>query len=194
MDKNVLQGFIKLLNSENDPDAVMGLRGVQKILKEYNINLGDILLYAADNHEQFIKEAKPAEDVQAAPQAAAPAEKAVSTNASGVPEFTVLSNGAIEVLGNSYQLSGHAVEAVDMIAVNLQDSIVAAILNKCHFKLKLFDVKNDKDEITETILRAEFDRDGMQPVQIWSNTKGEAGALAAVLRNLVKSNMPDLVA
>ena len=73
-------------------------------------------------------------------------------------------------------------------------ALVAATLNKSRFKLKLLDVKNGKGEIIETVLQAEYERDGMIPVRIWSNVRGEVAALATVLRRAVANTLPDLVA
>ena len=118
-----------------------------------------------------------------------------------VPEFKILSAGDIEVTlpntssGNIYKLPGEASADAEAIVHSFKDAIVAAILNKCGLKIKLFDAKDDNGAIVETVLRAEYNRDDMVPINIWSNpSKGEAGSLATVLRQIITAETPDLAA
>ena len=83
----------------------------------------------------------------------------------------------------------------DVIASNLKDAVVAAVINKSRFKLKMVDTKDAKGKIVETILQAEYERPGMSPVRIWVlNNRGEVGALAVVLRKAVANSLPELAA
>lgn len=192
MDKDLLEKLLKMLASDNDADAVMGLRGAQKLFQSAGAELEDALRYAADHTAQWAK----CKEVIHQQKAAAP-----TVNNSGVPECRVTRPGVLEVVpagkttGELYPLPGESARDAEKIAVCLKDAIVAAVINKSRFKLKLNDIKNNKGEIVETILQAEYERTGMVPVQIWlMNNRGEVGALAAVLRKLVANNMPDLMA
>ncbi len=98
--------------------------------------------------------------------------------------------GVQEVIALPALAAAHA----GMIAESLTDAIVAAVINKSRMKLKLVDNKNSKGEIIETILRAEYDRDGMMPVQVWVNARGEVAALAVVLRKGLANAMPEIMA
>ena len=53
---------------------------------------------------------------------------------------------------------------------------------------------DDPGEFLALRLRAEYDRDGMMPVQVWVNARGEVAALAAVLRKGLANAMPEIMA
>ena len=116
-----------------------------------------------------------------------------------VPDIRVQGSNAVEIVLSGKtevcQLPGESAQHADTIATNLKDAVIAAVLNKSKFKLKLFDIKNGKGEITETALQAEYDRAGMVPIRIWVlNNRGEVGALASVLRKAVSTSLPELAA
>jgi len=119
---------------------------------------------------------------------------------SKLPECRAPRAGALEIVppgkaqGDIQVLPGASARHAETISSNLKDAIVAAIVNKSRFKLKLSDIKNNGGEVLETILQAEYERADMQPVRIWMNTRGEAGALAVVLRKAVAQSLPELVA
>jgi hypothetical protein len=193
MDKSLLEKFLRLMESPNDPDAVMGLRGLQNLFQSEKASLNEALRYAADHMEQWL--AKPAVDKPVEKVAVASA----AVNMSGVPDCRVSRSGVLEIVregnstGDAYPLPGESARHADAISQCLMDAIVAAVINKSRFKLKLNDVKNSKGDI-ETVLQAEYERPGMSPVPVWTNTRGEVGALATVLRKLVATSLPELAA
>jgi len=201
MDKDLLAKFIDLMNSENDSDAIMGLRGVQNLFKDIGGSFKNTLMQASDNIIAIEVNKKQSSFINSASlnNSDIAENKIESVNESGVPELRVLSEGSIELVlsGNSsgkiYKLPEEsAIDIID-IAENMKDSMVAAIISKCKFKLKLFDIKDDGGNIIETELRAEYEREDVIPVKIWSNnSRGETGLLASVLRKLVSTNISNL--
>lgn len=195
MDKELLKKFLRLMASKSDPDAVMGLRGAQDLCRSEKVTLEDALQYAFDHVGQWKKQHSSADHKPVAETAAPPA-----VNMSGVPECRLSRPGILEIVpvgnavGDMYQLPGESAQHAEVIALHLKDAIVAAVVNKSRFKIKLSDVKNQNSEVTETVLRAEYDRAGMTPVMIWANNRGEVGALATVLRKIMSHSLPELMA
>lgn len=196
MDKSELFTMLKQLGSDNDSDAVMALRGVQALFEEAGTSLANAVTYAADHLDEIAK-------TGAAEAGAAPGgetEERMPVSVSGMPQCISPGPGNVELIapgetkGNIVALPGAAADDADSIATGLKDALVAAAINKSRLKLKLMDVKNNRGEIVETILQAEYDRDDMAAVRVWANIKGEAASLATVLRKAVAANFPDLVA
>ncbi|MCE9507950.1 MAG: hypothetical protein K8R48_06530 [Alphaproteobacteria bacterium] len=202
MDKNLLEKFLKLLGSDQVSDSLMGLYGVQDLFKAEGASLDNALRYAADNLDKLGQGAGKTIDLQAAEKSAAPAVAKPAAppvvNISGVPECRMLRAGILEIVqpgkadGDAYQLPGTSAQDAESIALGLKDAIVAAVINKSRFKLKLLDIKTGKGDILETILQAEYERVGMTPVRVWVGSRGDVGALAAVLRKAVATSMPEL--
>lgn len=202
MDKALLKKYLKLIHSETDSDAVMGLRGAQNLFKSAGVSVEDALQYAVDHLDQWRpakKEKAPESKFVKKTATGEVTAKSPVVALAGVPECRVVSPGVIEVIpagkasGETCKLPGEAAIDAKLIAAHLKDAIVAALVNKSHFKLKLFDIKNAKEEIVETVLQAEYDRDGMTPIRIWKHNRGELGALATVLRRLITKSFPDIV-
>jgi hypothetical protein len=196
MDKKLLEQYLKLLGVDNDVDAVMGLRGLQSLFVSAGTSMESALRYAADHLDQYAQKTVASTDRQAAVASSAPA----GVNMSGVPECRISRPGTIEIVlsgktsGDVYSLQGEAAKQAEVVAAHLKDAIVVAVVNKSRFKLKLVDIKNSNSEGIETVLQAEYERPGMTPVRIWVNSRGEVGALAALLRKAMSSSLPDLVA
>jgi hypothetical protein len=194
MSKDLLEKFLKLINSANDSDAVMGLRGAQNLFRSEKASLAEGLSYAYDHIDQWRQSSHPAV------AASATVEAAAAVNMTGVPECRIVRPGVLEVVreGNSkgdiYPLPGASAGDAETIALHLKDAIVAAVINKSRFKIKLNDIKNNNGDILETVLQAEYDRPGMTPVRLWVNNRGEVGALATVLRKVVTQSLPELAA
>lgn len=201
MKREDLEALLKAIEDTHDSDAILGLRGLQNLFLAEGVSFSDALRFAAaglpalkarrDQGKVIEAEVKKT-SVPAAPQAALAAR--------GMPDCRVLSPGRFEILipGAAQPEpvtlpDGSAADAQD-IALHLKDALVAAVINKSRFKLKLFDVKNGKGEIVETALQAEYDRDGMSPIRVWVGVKGEVAALATVLRKAVANCAPDFVA
>lgn len=191
IDNKELEVLLKQVMSDSDSDAVMGLRGLQALFKESGAPLHVALRYAADNIAAYAKT-----DAGAA-SPAAKAERA-PVSVSGMPQCISQQKGHIDLIppgqtaGTNVALPGLAAETAEAVAGGLKDALVAAVINKSRFKLKVVDVKNGRGEVTETLLQAEYDREGMTAVRVWSNVKGEVAALAAVLRKAVATAFPDL--
>ena len=109
------------------------------------------------------------------------------------------SAGSLEIVmsgksdGDVYQLPGEAAKCAEIIAACLKDAIVVAVISKSKFKLKLKDIKKGS-KVIETILQAEYAADGVAPVVVWRNSRGEVGTLAAVLRKVITDSFPELAA
>ena len=138
---------------------------------------------------------------QAAPAKDTAVAKPASDNIAGVPECRMPRPGCIEIVlagksqGEIVQLPPVAAADAPTIAANLKDALVAAVINKSRFKIKVLEIKNSRGELMEAVLQAEYERSGMSPVRVWVNpTKGDVALLAAVLRKAVASNLPELVA
>lgn len=202
MDRDMTERLIAMMSSENDTDAVMGLRGLQGLLRAEGVDFAQAMT-AMVGHAAAMKAAPssitappaPAVSTTVAP-AAPPSVPAAA--AGGLPQCSAAGSditlatpaGAREVIALPAEAAAHA----PTIAESLTDAIVAAVINKSRMKLKLVDNKNSKGEVVETILRAEYDRDGMMPVQVWVNARGEVAALAAVLRKGLANAMPEIMA
>ena len=193
MNQAQFEQMMKLISSSVDAEAVMGLRSLHRLFEGDGITLAQALRYAVDN----IPAIRAAHPAAAALQEAKP-RAAVST--SDMPQCRVPKAGHIEIIlagktaGTIVQLQGAAAAADEEIALHMKDVFVAAVLNRSRFKLKLKDITNSKGEVVETLLQAEYERDGMAPVPVWKNVKGEVAALATLLRKTVAAALPDLVA
>lgn len=196
MAKKDLEKYLRVLSSKDDHEAVMGLLGAQNLFQSLGGSVEDALRYALENIDVWKRREEKMIDQPPEKKMAS----AAVTNVSGVPECRVSKAGVLEVVqpgkvqGDAYALPGESARYADAIAGNLKDAIVAAVINKSRFKLKLLDVRNGKGEVTETVLRAEYERAGMTPVCVWGNSRGEVGALAAVLRKAMANSLPELVA
>ncbi len=198
MDREMTDRLIAMMTSENDTDAVMGLRGLQGLLKSEGIDFAQAM--ASMLAQAPAAKAAPVPAAPAAPQALAPTAppSVPAASAGGLPQCSAAGSditlatpaGAREVIS----LPAEAAAYAPMIAESLTDAIVAAVINKSRMKLKLVDSKNSKGEVVETTLRAEYDREGMMPVQVWVNARGEVAALAAVLRKGLANAMPEIMA
>jgi hypothetical protein len=228
MNKALLSRFLTSIMSENDSEALLGLRGAQDLFKTSGARFDLALNYALDNFEKWASapqitppatepQAKPAVDLQAKPAVETQIKSAVEPPAQPVPAETVTAAapvsafsggfpdirspraGVIEIIqagkihGDIHVLPGLAAADATHIGETLKDAIVAAIINKSRFKLKLADTKNNRGEILETTLQAEYDRADMSPVKIWVNNRGEVGGLAVILRKAVSVAVPELV-
>ncbi|MCC7036867.1 MAG: hypothetical protein IT560_06110 [Alphaproteobacteria bacterium] len=196
MDKPGLEKMLKMTDSDSETDAIMGLRGIQGGFRAEGLTLSEAVLFAFDNIA-VMKQRKPAVTIEQKPAAPA-APKPVSTT--GMPNCRMPKPGHIELLapgaasGTVIALPPSAAEDAAHIADHLKDALVASVINKSRFKLKLFDVKNARGEILETCLQAEYDRDGMAVVKIWTNVRGECANLATLLRKAAAQVYPDLYA
>jgi hypothetical protein len=192
MDKSLLDKFLRLLKSETDSDAVMGLRGAQNLFKSAGASLEDGLRYAADHLDKWKSSATTIDHKPTQKEPSAASAVAVA----GMPGCRMARAGVLELVpvgkdnGDLYPLPGESAKHAEHIAHGLKDAIVAAVINKSRFKLKL----NDLKATGETALQAEYERAGMTPVQIWVNNRGEVGALATVLRKAVANSLPELAA
>lgn len=193
MDSEAFSRMLKMAGSDSDSDAVMGLRGLQGLFLEDGVTFEAAVRYARENLEAI--RAKNPKTIEAAPKAG-PGPVTVS----GMPQCRVPKPGCIEIIppgasaGAIVQMQGVAADSAEAIAFGIKDALVAAVINKSRFKLKVVDVKNGRGEVVETILQAEYDREGMSPVRVWTNVRGEVAALATVLRKGVATSLPDLVA
>lgn len=196
MNKEVLEKYLKLLGSDNNSDAVRGLRGIQSLFQSAGASLDNSLRTAADNLDRCVQDAGKTVDSRSERQSIARADVKIS----GVPQCRVPRAGSVEIVlsgrteGDIYQLPGESARHAEIIADHLKDTVVAAILNKSRFKLKLLDIKNGRGEVVETALQAEYEHPDMVPVRIWVNSRGEAGALATVLRKAVAKSLPEMAA
>lgn len=200
MDIDLLEKFLKLIRSENDSDALMGLRGAQNLFQSEKTSLEDALRHAARDVSSWRKEQPVTVD------AAAPAKKKENVppppvTASGMPQCRITGAGVLEIIpagkteGHAYPLPGESAQDAETIAINLKDAIVASILNKSRFKLKMADTKDNQGNVTECTLQAEYERGGMVPIKIWTlKNRGEVGGLAAVLRKAMSTSLPELFA
>ncbi len=200
MDREMLDRLIAMMASENDTDAVMGLRGLQGLLRTEGVDFAK-LIAAAVAQAGAMKTAAPAPAapvIEQTPVAAAKAPPSVPVATGGLPQcvasgsdLTLATPAGVQEVIN---LPALAAQSAGMIAESLTDAIVAAVINKSRMKLKLVDVKDPKGLVVETMLRAEYDREGMMPIQVWVNARGEVAALAAVLRKGLANAMPDIMA
>ena len=196
MDQKMLERLAAMMASDNDADALMGLRAFQGYLRERDADFTAALALCVAHLEEL--RAMPSLPAAAAIEQESKAAAAVPAMA-GLPQCRA-GGGLIEILaagqaqGEKVQLPAAAAEQSHAIAESLKDAIVAAVINKSRMKLKLVDVKNNRGEVTETILQAEYDRDGMTPVRVWVNARGEVAALAAVLRRALANAVPEVMA
>jgi hypothetical protein len=200
MEKAVFEKMMRMLASDNDADAVLGLRGIQALLAERGTNLATVLTYALERVGDL-----PAEGQTVDAQASAFMMPAASVQpplaVSGMPQCRVARTGLLEIRvpgdtrAHQVELTGEAAADAQNVADGLKDAMVAAVINKSRFKLKLYDIQNARGDVVEVTLRAEYDREGMTPLRIWSHAiKGEVAALAAVLRKAVANAAPDFIA
>ena len=193
MDNEVFIKMVKMTVSENDTDAMLGLRGLQGLFADEGIDFSGVLKYAV-THLADLKAAYPKAVAAEAKKGPGP------VTLSGMPQTRVPKAGCLELIppgkteGTILQMQGAAAENADVISLSMKDALVAAVLNKSRFKLKVADVKNGRGDVIESVLQAEYEREGMAPVRVWSNVKGEVATLATILRQAVKTAFPDLAA
>jgi hypothetical protein len=193
MDNEVYIKMVKMLSSENDTDAILGLRGLQGLFSDEGVDFSGVMKYAI-NHMDDLKKLHP--------KAVAAAEKKgpAPVTLSGMPQTRVPKPGFVELIppgkteGLLVQMQGAAVDNADVISLSMKDALVAAVLQKSRFKLKINDVRNGRGEVIESVLQAEYEREGMAPVRVWSNVKGEVAVLATTMRQAVKTAFPELAA
>lgn len=195
MDRQQVEKLLGMMASDSDSDAVMALRSLQGLLKSEGVDMGRIFDLALANLDTLKKQSLTIES------ALTPAKKAnAPVEISGMPQCRSPQPGSIELIapghskGEIVHLAGEAAAHADMIAEGLKDALLAAVINKSRFKLKLFDVKNVKGETVETALQAEYEREGMAPIRVWANVRGEVATVAAVLRKAVANTFPELAA
>jgi hypothetical protein len=200
MDQGLLEKLLKMAESETDTDALMGLRGLHGLLRSEGLALSGAVLYAVQNAAVW-KDKKSVTVEQAPPVKDTAVAKPPAANITGVPECRTPRAGCIEIVlagksqGEVVQLPPAAAADAPAIAANLKDALVAAVINKSRFKIKILETRNSKGETIEALLQAEYERSGMAPIRVWVNpTKGEVALLAAVLRKMIASNLPELVA
>lgn len=197
MDLPMLEKMLKMMESSGDTDALMGLRGAQRMFEAKGVGFTQAVLYAAQNVDTL--KASQKTTIEQAPASKFAASTAV-VNVSGMPDCRVQKPGHVEIVlagkaaGDPIVLPGASAADAEAIAMGLKDALAAAVVNKSRFKLKLVDVKNKRGEVVETVLQAEYERQGMIAIRIWGNVKGEVAALAAVLRKAVANALPELVA
>jgi hypothetical protein len=186
-----------MMASKNDSDAVMGLRSAQGLFQSEGISLVEALLFAAAS----LPALQAARRATIDHQPFSPAVRAAPlVNITGMPECRMPRLGHIEIVlsgkttGEVVSLPGASAAEAEAVALNMKDALIAAVINKSRFKLKVVDIRNNRGDIAETVLQAEYDRPGMTPIRVWSNVKGEVAALAAVLRRMVASCLPELLA
>lgn len=195
MDQDTLQKLIKMMQSENDADAVMGLRGLQALVKGEDVDFAKVIAFLGENLAALKEEnsAPPESQMQAA-------EPKGELKVSGMPQCVATQPGVLMIIppgqtnGESVPLPGAAAQESVEVAAHFKDVLVAAAINKSRFKLKVLDIKDKYGDVEETILQAEYDREGMSPIKVWGNVKGEVAALATVLRRAVANTFPDMVA
>jgi hypothetical protein len=193
MDKSGFDTLVSMMKSENDSDAVMGLRGFQALLRDESVPFASAL-------EHVFESLATLRAPLSTDQLTNATQERGEVKVSGMPQCVVVQAGVIMIIapgataGEKISLPGAAAEQSQEIAEGVKDVLVAAVINKSRFKLKLVDVKDRFGEVAETVLQGEYDRDNMQPVKVWSNVKGETAALASVLRRAVAAALPDLVA
>lgn len=189
MNDKELDRLSAMMVSENDGEALMALRALQAYVREHGVDFRQAMSFWVTHLPHMESKA----------EAPAPPVPVNTEAAAGLPQCRIES-GSIEILpagaasGEKVLLPAMAAGEAQAIADNLKDAIVAAVINKSRMKLKLLDIRNNRGEIVETALQAEYDRDGMMPVQIWLNARGEVAALAAVLRRALANAMPDVMA
>jgi hypothetical protein len=211
MNKALLSRFLTSIMSENDSEALLGLRGAQDLFKTSGTRFDLALNYAIEHFEKWAAASpapsavespvKSAAELQTktAPPDIAPSPTPAISSAGGFPNILSPRAGVIEIIqagkihGDIHVLPGLAASDATHIGEMLKDAIVASIINKSRFKLKLADTKNNRGEILETTLQAEYDRADMSPVKIWANNRGEVGGLAVILRKAVSIAVPELV-
>lgn len=199
MDKAGLEKMLKMTEQDSETDAIMGLRGMQGGFKSEGTTLSEAVLFAFDNLALLKQRKASAAPVIDQAKPAAPAAPPPVTT-SGMPNCRVSGPGQIELIapgassGLVLPLPGSSADAAEEIALHVKDALVAAIINKSRFKVKLLDVKNVRGEITETVMQAEYDRAGMATVRLWAAVRGEAAACATVLRKALAQAFPDLYA
>ncbi|MBI3440496.1 MAG: hypothetical protein HY052_01620 [Proteobacteria bacterium] len=196
MDKKLLEKYLKQIGSDSDVDAVMGLRGLYSLFQSTGVSMENALWYAVDHLNQCVRNTDKELEQQSPQQSPAASVASMSS----LPECRMSRPGMVEIVpsgkthGDLYPLPGSAARYADTIAAGLKDALVVAVVNKSRFKLKLIDAKGSRDEGAEAILQAEYERPGMTPVRVWAGSRGEVGALAAVLRKAMNNSVPELVA
>lgn len=198
MKREEFNGLISALTSTSDSDALLALHALVSYLRKEGI---DPQKAFGVMHEQLdqLKRESVTFDAVIQPVAAVSVERP-PVSVSGVPQCHAPKPGCIELIvpgttqGELVMLPGASAENSDAIADAVKDALLASVLNKSRFKLKLLDIKDQRGQIIETVLQAEYDRAGMTPIRIWVHARGEVASLAAVLRKAVANSFPDLVA
>ena len=110
MDKATLEKLVKLLSSETDTDAAMGLRSLQGYFRDEGTDLGRVIEFAIANMDELKKQGMTIEHVMGDP-----AKKShAPVNMSGMPQCWSPKSGCIELIpsgettGDVVQLTGES--------------------------------------------------------------------------------------
>ena len=172
------------------------------IFKAHGTALDDALIYALKNIDDI--------KAQFAPSAPAPTSPSLplsetlppqsDKSKSGLPHFTVKERmlyayAPDDIEGQAFSFSTLLDDAILIeIAERLKDAVVAAILSKTTFKLKLVDTKDTMGAVLSSEIRAEFMRPEIKPITIFQGNKGEAGVNINILRKALSYAIPSLLA
>lgn len=188
LDLALLNKLADRMLSQNEGEALSGLRAVSGMFTEKGVNLKDAVLFAASHMDMWaIKKTTP--DLE---------KKMAVVADPGIPDCRVEGAHSIRVIrpghkeSEVFTIGGDAAVQIADICQHLKDALVVALLHKSAFKLKLVDVKDGKGQVVETILQAEYQKAGSAPVKIWAGNRGEAGILATTLRKAAAWALPDL--
>jgi len=179
----MLDALLKMLDSENETDAALALKSLKSFLSAEDLSLPAALTFAFKNVDKWHVGGNSSPAVQSHKP-----ETRGLIQRQGMPECHSPRMGEIYIDGEMVLLTGAAADASADIALCFKDAIVAAVINKTRFKIKLQDVK----QTGETHMQAEYERDGMAPVRIWYGQRGEVAAAAAILRQALKSRLPEI--
>ncbi len=187
-DLELLSKLADRMLSGNDGEALSGLHAVAGMFREKNISLKDAVLFAAKNSDMWASEK--VDNAAKKEPVSVSADKGIThCQPSGVSAIEVFRPGHKE--SQVFELSGVAAMNLDDLCLHFKDALVAAQLNKSPFKIRLVDIKDEKGQVKETVMQAEYQKAGSAPVQIWRGTRGEAGALAITMRKAAAWVLPE---
>lgn len=191
LDLDILRKLADKLSSSAEGERLNGLQAVMQMFAEKGATIQDALVFAGGHMDMWALGV-------AAPAVAAAVLSGPSVDAAGIPDCRPEGVASLRVFrpggkeSEVFAITGVRVADMGDLCLHLKDALVAGLLHKSPFKLKLADIRDGKGQVVETVLQAEYQKDGSAPIRIWSGNRGDAGVLATVLRKAVAWALPDL--
>lgn len=193
LDLDLLRKLADRLSSDAEGERLSGLQAVMQMFAEKGATIQEALVFAGGHMDMWSVGVAAPVLAAAVLSGGGPAE-----TGAGIPDCRPEGASSLRVFrpggqeSEVFVITGVKVSDMGGLCLHLKDALVAGVLHKTPFKLKLADIRDDKGRVVETALQAEYGKEGSAPIRIWSGNRGDAGVLATVLRKAAAWALPGL--